>query len=142
MGTYRTVTPPDEELIKLGKELVEWAEEKTKDLRCTFPEFYCAKKGYIEKEWDLIKRKDVFVPYYEKARIALRKRFIDGTVNPSIAHRFLRIYFPEIRRSEDEETKMKAELSKVKEEERKDELRDLLISIRESEKLSGTQETS
>jgi hypothetical protein len=99
-GRPRTTCPPPEELIKLGKELVQWATEETDELRCRFPQFYSLKKGILASVWDLIIDKPEFSLYYEQARIALSRRFIDGSVNQSIAHRFLPIYIPEIRKME------------------------------------------
>ena len=42
-----------------------------------------------------------FRPYYEAAQTYLADKWIDGTINHSIAHRYLRIYDPEVREQED-----------------------------------------
>jgi hypothetical protein len=42
-----------------------------------------------------------FRPYYESAQAYLAEKWIDGTINQSIAHRYLRIYDPELRENED-----------------------------------------
>ena len=44
-----------------------------------------------------------FRPYYEAAQAYLAEKWIDGTINQSIAHRYLRIYDPELRESEDKD---------------------------------------
>lgn len=100
-GVPRSITPEKEELIKLGQELVTWATEETDELRCRFSQWYCLKKGFIKSQWDLMRVKPEFTPYYESARVALGQKYIDGTINSSIAHRFLRIYCPEVKQEED-----------------------------------------
>jgi len=116
-GCPRTVTPETEELIKLGKELVKWATEevplvkgKPKEIRCRFPQWYSLVKGIRESQFDLMKRKDEFVPYYEQAKAALCQRYLDGTICPSIAHRFLRHFAPEVKQEEDDQVKTEAQL--------------------------------
>ena len=111
-GSPRRVCPPDEELIELGQDLVKWATEETDELRCRFPQWYCLKQGIQRDHWDLIIAKPEFKGYYEKARVALSRRFIDGSVNPSIAHRFLRIYAPEVREEEESTADREAVRSK------------------------------
>jgi len=107
-GRPRTVCPDDEELIALGEDLVQWAAlpESTR-----FCQWYTS-KWYIESDWDSFRIKDVFFPYYERARTLLGDKYINGTVNPSIAQRFLRIYTPEVKKDENELLKYKAELAK------------------------------
>ena len=115
VGRPRTTTPNDEELIELGKDLLQWATEETDELRCRFPEWYCLKQGFIKKQWDLMLQKETFRSYYEMAQAALAKRYMNGTINPSIAHRFLRIYTPEVKDDEDTLLKYQSDL-KAKEE--------------------------
>lgn len=113
-GRPRTTTPPKDELIELGEELVKWATEETDELRCRFCDWYSLQKGLLHKEWDLMVQKPEFRGYYEKAQTALAKRYLDGSVRDSIGHRFLRIYSPEIRKEEDEVLKLKLELEYLK----------------------------
>ena len=42
-----------------------------------------------------------FRPYYEAAQPYLAEKWIDGTINQSIAQRYLRLYDPELRENED-----------------------------------------
>lgn len=115
VGRPRTTTPEPEELIKLGEDLVQWATEETDQLRCKYAQWYCLKHGFVKKQWELMREKPEFQCYYEMAQCALGERYIDGTINPSIAHRFLRIYTPEVKEDEDTLLKYQSDL-KAKEE--------------------------
>lgn len=102
-GRPRTSSPSKEELIELGKDLVQWASQHTKKgepLRVRFCDWY-TDQGFIRKQWEDFRDKPEFSWYYEKARSLMATRYIDGTVNQSIAHRYLRIYDPELKDSED-----------------------------------------
>lgn len=105
-GRPRTITPPPAELIKLGEDLVAWAtdesEQAKKEKRIRFCEWYSLKHGLLDKDWDNMLQKPEFLGYYKKAQTALAKRWLDGTICPSIAHRFIRIYCPELKKEEDE----------------------------------------
>lgn len=109
MGRDRTTTPEDDELVKLGEELVEWATEPAKELRFHINQWYCLKKGITKKEYDLMLQKPIFREYHAKARIAISARYVDGSINPTIASRFLRHYFEEVKQEENEKTKYDAE---------------------------------
>ena len=115
-GRPRTTTPEYDDLVELGKELVQWATEPSEKLRCRFAQWYSLEKGILDKEWDLMLQKPEFRGYYETARAALAERFVDGSVKDSIGHRFLRIYAPEVRHREDLDHthKLERELEKEK----------------------------
>lgn len=101
-GRPRTAIPQKEELIELGKDLVEWASaqhKKGEPIRVRFCNWY-TDRGFIRKQWEEFRDKPEFTWYYEKARSLMAIRYTDGTVNASIAHRYLRIYDPELRDSE------------------------------------------
>lgn len=103
-GRPRTAIPQKEELIELGKDLVEWAsktQQKGDPIRVRFCDWY-TDRGFVRKQWEDFRDKPEFAWYYEKARSIMASRYIDGTVNHSIAHRYLRIYDPELK---DEENK-------------------------------------
>lgn len=104
-GRPRTTSPPPEECIELGKEIVKWATEKTKkdEKRLFLKQWWCLVKGMSKNEWDALCHTE-FLPYYQKAQVAIATRYIDGTVNPSIAQRFLRLYFPDLQKNEDEKS--------------------------------------
>lgn len=102
-GRPRKNIPETDELIELGKDLVEWASAQTKKgdtIRVRYCDWYTP-KGFIRKQWESFRDLPEFEWYYERARSLLGLRYIDGTVNQSIAHRYLRIYDPELRDSED-----------------------------------------
>lgn len=104
-GRPRSAIPEKEELIELGKDLVQWASEKQKkgeSIRVRFCDWY-TDRGFIRKQWEHMREKPEFQWYYERARTLLALRYIDGTVNQSIAHRYLRIYDPEVRDEEDKD---------------------------------------
>jgi hypothetical protein len=101
-GRPRTAIPEKEELIELGKELVEWASgqnQKGQPIRVRFCDWY-TDQGFVRKQWELFRDHPDFKWYYEKARSLMALRYVDGTVNQSIAHRYLRIYDPELRDEE------------------------------------------
>lgn len=119
MGRPRTSTPPDPELEILGQELVDWAtyadteKPKKDDKRIHLKQWYSLVKGLTKKNWDHMCEKEIFRAYYEKAQAAISIRYIDGTVNPSIAQRFLRLYFSELKKDEDQVVEMKARLKNL-----------------------------
>lgn len=101
-GRPRESIPEKEEMIKLGEDLLAWASEKKKgELRCRWCEWYSRKHFFIRKQWKRMVDTEEFRPYYEAAQTFLAEKWIDGTINQSIAHRYLRIYDPELRDSED-----------------------------------------
>ena len=116
-GRPRTCIPEKEELIKLGEDLLLWASEKKKgELRCRWCEWYARKHFFIRKHWKRMLDTPEFRPYYEVAQSYLAEKLIDGTINPSLAHRYLRIYDPELKENEDidkdEEAERKAKALK------------------------------
>jgi hypothetical protein len=103
-GRPRTSIPEKEELIALGEDLLAWASEKKKgELRCRWCEWYAKKHFFIRKQWKRMVDTEEFRPYYESAQVFLGEKWIDGTINQSIAHRYLRIYDPELREEEDKD---------------------------------------
>ena len=106
-GRPRTNCPEHDELVELAKDLVEWASQPDSMRFC---EWYTS-KGFIESQWDSFRQKVEFYPYYENARALLGRKYMDGTVNPSIAHRFLRIYTPEVKRDEEDKARFEAEIA-------------------------------
>jgi hypothetical protein len=105
MARPRTVIPEKGELIELGKDLVKWAsqaQKKGESIRVRFCDWY-TEQGFIRKQWEEFRDKPEFSWYYEKARSLMALRYVDGTVNQSIAHRYLRMYDPELRDDENKD---------------------------------------
>jgi hypothetical protein len=101
-GRPRTSSPEKKELIELGKDLVDWASKpyvKGERLRARFCDWYTA-RGFVRAQWEDFRDKPEFSWFYEQARSLMAERYLDGTVNASIAHRYLRIYDPELRDAE------------------------------------------
>lgn len=103
-GRPRTSVPEKAELIELGEDLLAWASEKKKgELRCRWCEWFAKKHFFIRAQWKHMIEKEEFRPYYESAQVFLAEKWIDGTINQSIAHRYLRIYDPELKEHEDKD---------------------------------------
>ena len=85
--------------------------------------------------------KPVFRAYYEIAQAAIAMRYMNGVINPSIAQRFMRLYFPELKKDEDDLITHKAKAAKKTEEESHDDLvRKLAQALQDSETVPGTEE--
>ena len=139
-GRPRTLLPTDEEMIKLGEDLVQWASEPTKELRCRYCDWY-SPKGILRAQWKEMAEHKVFAPYYEKARALLSKRYIDGSVNPGIAHRYLRLYDPDIRDVEDDVIKIKAAANKqIPTEPFENVIRSIAKALKDPGAISGTSQ--
>ncbi len=109
-GRPRECIPEKEEMIQLGEDLVKWASEKKKgELRCRWCEWYACKHFFIRKQWKRMLDTPEFRPYYEAAQPYLAEKWIDGTINQSIAHRYLRIYDPELKEHENEDSDVECE---------------------------------
>jgi hypothetical protein len=103
-GRPRTSVPETKELIKLGEDLLSWASTKKEgELRCRWCEWYAKKHFFIRKQWKRMLDTEEFRPYYEAAQVHLAEKWIDGTIHQSIAHRYLRIYDPELTEQEDKD---------------------------------------
>ena len=140
VGRPRSAVPEHDELIELGKDLVEWASddspEAKKELRCRYCEWYCIKHGFTSHQWEKMLEKPEFRGYYEQAQGFLGKKYIDGSINPSIAHRYLRIYDPSVKREENEELAYKASLNKQAEMDQNDFRKQLLDVVSASKTVS------
>lgn len=103
-GRPRENIPEKDEMIELGKDLVEWASTKVKgELRCRWCEWYAKRHFFIRTQWEKMIEKPEFRGYYEVARVYLSERWLDGTVKEGIAQRYLRLYDKELRDHEDQD---------------------------------------
>jgi hypothetical protein len=97
-GRPRTVSFPESEMEELGQEMVEWVRENEP---LHLSEWYTIEKGFTYKQWKTFIHREEFRSYYERALTLVSKKYLDGTVNSSIAQRWLRIYFSDLREGED-----------------------------------------
>lgn len=134
-GRPRITVPTDKELIRLGKEMVEWATEPTDEFRAHITQWYSIKKEIPKNSFDLYITKPAFQDYYRRTIQALAVKYLDGTVNQSIAQRFLRLYFPELREEENELLQLKADLQRRNEEDGNAQLNELRKAIQEFKKV-------
>jgi len=95
----RATSFPPEEMEKLGQEMVDWVKEH-KPIH--IKQWYCVERGFIYNEWKAMIQLREFLPYYEEAMHLVGLNYINGTINPSIAHRFIRVYFKDVKEEEDE----------------------------------------
>lgn len=112
-GRPRTVSLPPLEMIELGKEMVEWVKTH-KPLHLSH--WYLREKMIVYDDWECLCRCPEFLPYYETALSYVSEKYIDGTIAPAIANRFMRNYFKNVKREEDDElqTKLDKELDQKK----------------------------
>ncbi len=111
-GAPRITTPPKEECIKLGQDLVQWATEETSEIRTSFSFWYALKHSIIYEHWKLLKQKDEFRPYYEKARAALASKLHKQQLEKGLAHRYIRLYDRELSDAEDQDKIFDSNLKK------------------------------
>ena len=111
-GVPRTVTPEKDELIELGKSLLAWATDTKQELRYHLNQWYTLKHGFTKKQYDHMCEKPEFQEYHQKARVAIASRYVDSSIHPSIAQRFLRLYFPDLAKEENELLTFKSSLAK------------------------------
>jgi len=106
-GRPRTTSPPKEDLIKLGQEMVDWVERNDP---IHLSQWYTLEKLLTYRQWKAIIQHEEFLPYYEKALKIIGIKYIDGTIHPSIAQRWQRIYFSDLKEEEDESLKFREEV--------------------------------
>ncbi len=111
-GAPRITTPPKEECIELGKDLVKWATEETNEIRTSFSFWYALKHSIIYEEWKLLKQKKEFRPYYEKARAALASKLHKQQLEKGLSHRYIGMYDRELTEHENDQAKFNASLKK------------------------------
>ena len=111
-GRPRTSSFEKEEMINLGKELVQWVTEETDEFRFLFSQFYSIKMGILRKDWKAMVQAPEFLPYYEQAQAALALKCLNETVKEGFGHRYLRLYDRELVEEENEQKKFESELRK------------------------------
>lgn len=105
-GSPRTVSLSKNEMISLGKEMVEWVKENEP---IHIKQWYSLQKRFTYNEWKSFIQLPEFLPYYQEALSIVSLKYIDGTINPSIAQRFLRVYFKDVKEEENQELEHKVD---------------------------------
>lgn len=101
-GRPREVSFSEEEMVQLGEEMVEFVKDKKNNV-LHLSEWYTIHKGFIYNEWKTFIQRKEFVPYYQIALKLVGKRYLDGTINPGVSHRWQRIYFGDLKEAEDQD---------------------------------------
>jgi hypothetical protein len=112
----RTTTPPPEEMILLGEEMIKWIEEK-KPLHIT--EWYSIEKRITRNVWDTMRAAKEFAHYYEIALDMIGRQYLDKTSNvrDGISHRWQRVYYKDLKKEENEQLMLEADLKKASDKE-------------------------
>lgn len=111
-GRPRTTSPEPEELIALGKEMVQWVIQHDP---LHLSAFYSLEKNYLYEEWETIIKRPEFVGYYQQAMQLVGQKYLakDSPIEPSLKQRWARVYFKDLRRDEDQ--KLREDLERAKE---------------------------
>lgn len=102
VGTPRTVSLPKKDMIKLGEEMIQFISDPGNNV-FHVSEWYSIQKGYLYSEWETMIKRPEFVRYYEQSLKIIGKKYLDGTVNPTIASRWQRSYFKDLKKEEDKD---------------------------------------
>jgi len=112
MARPRIITPPPEEMEKLGEEMIAYVSDK-KNKVLHLSEWWSTKMFFIEKVWNTMCIAPEFLPYYEKALRIIGKQYLDKTSNvrDGISQRWQRVYFKDLKKEEDETAVFNASIS-------------------------------
>lgn len=110
-GTPRTVSLPPDEMIALGKEMIKWVIENDP---IHLSEFYFGVKHYEYSKWDAMTQRPEFLPYYQQALAIIGYKYLrkDSPIEPSLKHRWQRVYFKDLKKSEDQDANDASERAK------------------------------
>lgn len=101
-GRPRTVSLSPDKMIELGKEMVEWV---IKNDPLQIFQWYSHVKHFTYKQFDVMKDAPEFSPYYEQAQNYIALKYINGEskqIKQGISERFLRVYFKDMKKEENE----------------------------------------
>jgi len=101
-GRPRTVALSKDEMIELGIDMIAYVKKNKKTI-LHLSEWYTIEKGFTYNEWKTFIQRDEFVPYYEQALKTVGLKYLDKTSNvrDSISQRWQRVYFGDVKESED-----------------------------------------
>jgi len=100
-GRPRTTSFSEEQMIELGKEMLDWIKKKPDVLHLS--EWYTIEKGFIYREWKTFIQKQEFLPYYEQSLKIIAKKYLnkESNVREGVSQRWQRIYFTDLKDQED-----------------------------------------
>jgi hypothetical protein len=112
-GRPRTTSFDPAEMIALGEEMILWIKARPDILHLS--EWYTIEKGFIYKEWKAFIQMPEFLPYYEKALKLVGLKYLDkeSRVRDGISHRWMRVYFPDLREEEEATKDADSERKKI-----------------------------
>lgn len=108
-GAPRTTSFSEEEMIKLGQEMLLWVTENDP---LHLSQWYTIHKGFIYKEWKTFIQRPEFIPYYERALKIVGMKYLDGEskkIKEGISQRWQRVYFGDLRDQEDSDADAEAD---------------------------------
>ncbi len=104
MARPRSVSFSEDEMIKLGEEMVTYVKANKKTI-LHLCEWYTIEKGFTYNEWKTFIMKVEFLPYYEQALKIVGLKYVDknSNVRDGISQRWQRIYFGDLKECEDKD---------------------------------------
>ncbi len=111
-GAPRKTSFSPEEMIALGEEMVKWVKENDP---IHLSQWYTIHKMFLYKEWKTFIQRAEFIPYYEIVLKMVGMKYIDGKskdIKDSLCQRWQRVYFKDLRESEDEDLDRAAQRQK------------------------------
>lgn len=109
-GRPRSSSFSPEDMISLGEEMIKWIEENNP---IHLSQFYCVHKKLTDKEWDAMRKVPEFLHYYEQALKMVGYQYLEkeSRIDPSLKHRWTRVYFKDIKEAENEDLRYKNQLA-------------------------------
>ncbi len=107
-GRPRTVSSEPHEMIALGEEMVAWVKEN-KPIHLSM--WYTQHKDFTDHQWDTFRKCPEFFHYYTKALKLVGYSYLDkdSSVDVRLKDRWQRVYFKDLRESEDADADAEAE---------------------------------
>lgn len=109
MARLRVICPTPDEMEKLGQEMVQWCQENDP---IHLSQWYTIHKGFTYNEWKNFIQREEFIPYYEIALKIVGLKYLakDTNIEPSLKHRWARVYFKDLKEEEDDTAKFNSAL--------------------------------
>ena len=106
-GRPRTTSLPPPEMVELGKEMVAWVIDNEP---IHLSQWYSRVKHFTYAQWDAMTQVPEFLPYYEEALQIVGLQYLarNSEIEPSLKHRWARVYFKDLRHAEDRDADAEA----------------------------------